>query len=156
EIWDAAWAKFDMMELMEENLGSAPQAVQPMGEPVTQEEVVSLADAVKELHLFFQQSVAKEGPPEEQIPFVPGGHYWSQCAELTADLNAQGVRIWQGEFYFPGSQEKIKGIPRDMVRAANPEESSQAKLKATSKWGGRGGGVVSTGGRGGSWGGTIR
>ncbi|KNZ49477.1 hypothetical protein VP01_4996g1, partial [Puccinia sorghi] len=28
EIWDAAWAEFDMMELMEETLGSAPQASQ--------------------------------------------------------------------------------------------------------------------------------
>ncbi|KNZ58142.1 hypothetical protein VP01_1992g2, partial [Puccinia sorghi] len=60
------------------------------------------------------------------------GHYWSQCAELTANLNAQRVRIWQGDFYFPGSREKIKGIPRDMVRAANPEGSSQTKPEATS------------------------
>ncbi|KNZ48358.1 hypothetical protein VP01_5721g1, partial [Puccinia sorghi] len=43
------------------------------------------------------------------------GHYRSQCAELTANLNAQQVRIWQGEFYFPGLWEKIKGIPQDVV-----------------------------------------
>ncbi|KNZ44213.1 hypothetical protein VP01_9402g1, partial [Puccinia sorghi] len=149
EIWDAARAKFDMMELMEETLGSFPQAGRPAGglrqvEPVTQEEVVSLAETVKELRLFVQQSVGKDGPPTEQKPFVPGArppgqgvpagicaycglkkHYQSQCAELTADLNAQRVRIWQGDFYFPGSQEKIEGIPRDVVRAENLAGPSQ-------------------------------
>lgn len=44
EIRDAARAKFNMMELMEETSGSALQAVQPLGglrwvEQVTQEEV---------------------------------------------------------------------------------------------------------------------
>ncbi|KNZ63279.1 hypothetical protein VP01_11646g1, partial [Puccinia sorghi] len=45
EIWEVVWAKFNMMELIEETLGSAPQAGQAAGgsrraEPVTQEEVV--------------------------------------------------------------------------------------------------------------------
>ncbi|KNZ45218.1 hypothetical protein VP01_8376g1, partial [Puccinia sorghi] len=53
--------KFDMMELMEETLGSAPQAVQPTGglswaKLVTQEKGVSLTDAVKELGLVIQRS----------------------------------------------------------------------------------------------------
>ncbi|KNZ62884.1 hypothetical protein VP01_12117g1, partial [Puccinia sorghi] len=61
EIRDAAQAEFDVMELMEETLGLAPQAVQPTGglrpaEPVTQEEVEILVDAVKELCLFIQRS----------------------------------------------------------------------------------------------------
>ena len=155
EIREAARAEFDMMELMEETSGSAPQAGQAGGsrraEPVTQEEVVSLADAVKELRLFVQRSVGKDGPPAERKPFVPGtrppgqggpvgtctycgvkGHYRSQCADLTADLNAHRVRIWQGDFYFPGSREKIEGIPRDVVRAANPAGPSQSKPDATS------------------------
>ncbi|KNZ63705.1 hypothetical protein VP01_11111g1, partial [Puccinia sorghi] len=77
EIRDAALAKFDMMELMEETLGSALQAVQLSGglrrvEPVTQEEVTSLEDAVKELRLLFQRSVAKDRPPGEWKHFVPG------------------------------------------------------------------------------------
>lgn len=59
------------------------------------------------------------------------GHYCSQCVELTADLNAQQVRIWQGEIYFPGSREKIDGIPCDMERVAGPHGPSQAKLEAT-------------------------
>ncbi|KNZ47769.1 uncharacterized protein VP01_6161g1, partial [Puccinia sorghi] len=88
--------------------------------------------------------------PEERKPFVPGtrppgqggpvgicaycrakGHYWSQCADLMADLNAQRVRIWQGDFYFPGSREKIEGIPQDVVQAANPVGPSQPKPDAT-------------------------
>ncbi|KNZ45654.1 hypothetical protein VP01_7942g1, partial [Puccinia sorghi] len=36
------------------------------------------------------------------------------------------------DFYFPGSREKIEGIPQDVVQAANPEGSSQAKPEATS------------------------
>ncbi|KNZ45413.1 hypothetical protein VP01_8150g1, partial [Puccinia sorghi] len=87
--------------------GWALQAVQPLGgsrrvEPVTQEEVKSFADMVKELHLFVHHSVAKDGPPVERKTFVPGvrwptqggsdgicaycgekGHYHSQCAELS-------------------------------------------------------------------------
>ncbi|KNZ47697.1 hypothetical protein VP01_620g2, partial [Puccinia sorghi] len=105
------------MELMEETSGLAPQAGQAAGglrweEPVTQEEV---------------RSVGKDGPPAERKSFVPGtrplgqggpvgictycgakGNYRSQCADLTADLNAHWVRIWKGDFYFPGSREKIK------------------------------------------------
>ncbi|KNZ47803.1 hypothetical protein VP01_6121g1, partial [Puccinia sorghi] len=106
------WAKFNMMELMEETLGLALQVVQPLGERqvelVTQEEVTSLANTVKELCLFVQCSVAKDRLPVEQKHFVPGvrpptqggsagicaycgekGHYFSQCAELTTNLNAQ-------------------------------------------------------------------
>ncbi|KNZ62908.1 hypothetical protein VP01_1208g1 [Puccinia sorghi] len=109
EICDAARAKLNMMELMEETLGLAPQV---------------------ELRLFVQRSAAKEGPPVEWKPFVPGvrppthggsagicaywgekGYYLSKCVELTADLNTQRVRIWQGDFYFPGSRENIKGVP---------------------------------------------
>ncbi|KNZ64358.1 hypothetical protein VP01_1038g12 [Puccinia sorghi] len=65
-----------MMELMEETSGSAPQAGQEAGgshqaEPVTQEEVVSLADMVKELGLFVQRSVGKDGPPADH--FGQGG-----------------------------------------------------------------------------------
>ncbi|KNZ46122.1 hypothetical protein VP01_7533g1, partial [Puccinia sorghi] len=61
EIRDAERAKFDMMELIEETLGSAPQAVQPLGGlGQVQDEVTSLADAVKELCLFVQRS--EEGP----------------------------------------------------------------------------------------------
>ncbi|KNZ61735.1 hypothetical protein VP01_13654g1 [Puccinia sorghi] len=59
------------------------------------------------------------------------GHYRSQCAELTANLNAQRVRIWQGDFYFLGSWEKIEGIPRDVVQAENPAGPSQTKPEAT-------------------------
>ncbi|KNZ63890.1 hypothetical protein VP01_10886g1, partial [Puccinia sorghi] len=58
------------------------------------------------------------------------GNYQSQCAELTANLNAQRVRIWQGDFYFPGLWEKIKGIPPYVV-AANPVGPSQTKPEAT-------------------------
>ncbi|KNZ64409.1 hypothetical protein VP01_1031g2 [Puccinia sorghi] len=106
-----------MKELMEETSGSAPQAGQAGGlrraEPVTQEEVVSLADAVKELRLFVQRSAGKDWPPAERKPFVLGtrpagqggpvgtcaycgakGHYRTQCTDLTANLNAQRVRIW--------------------------------------------------------------
>ncbi|KNZ60952.1 hypothetical protein VP01_14775g1, partial [Puccinia sorghi] len=54
------------------------------------------------------------------------GHYLSQCT----DLNPQRVRIWQGDFYFPGSREKIEGIPRDVVRVANPAGPSQPKPDA--------------------------
>lgn len=99
-----------------------------------------MADAVKELRLFAQRSVAKDRPPVEQKPFVRGvrpptqggsagicaycgekGHYRSQCAELTANLNAQRVHILQGDFYFPELWEKIEGVPRNVVQAANPE-----------------------------------
>ncbi|KNZ57921.1 hypothetical protein VP01_203g9 [Puccinia sorghi] len=156
EICDAVRADFDMIELMEETLGSAPQTVQPSGgshwvEPVTQEEVTSLADAVKNLCLFFQGSVAKGGPPVEQKPFFLGvrpppqggsagicsyfgekGHYRSQCAELTTNLNGQRVHIWQGDFYFLGSREKTKGVPCNVLRAVNPEGPAQAKTEATS------------------------
>ncbi|KNZ44283.1 hypothetical protein VP01_9314g1, partial [Puccinia sorghi] len=62
EICDTARAEFDMMELMEETLGLAPQA----------EEVASLSDTVKELCLFSQQSMAKDRLPADRKPFVPG------------------------------------------------------------------------------------
>ena len=145
-IRDAARAEFDMVELMEENAGGGPVVMATGGsrrmEPVTQEEVAGLADAVKELRLFVQRTAEKSGPPPERKsapagPRPPGptggssgvcaycgetGHYRSQCTELTADLNARRVRIWQGEFYFPGSRDRIEAaIPRDAVRAANPE-----------------------------------
>ncbi|KNZ61404.1 hypothetical protein VP01_14053g1, partial [Puccinia sorghi] len=77
EIWEAVRAKFDMMELMEETSGSASQAGQAAGglrraELVAQEDVVSLADVVKELRLFVQQSVGKDRPPAERKSFVLG------------------------------------------------------------------------------------
>ncbi|KNZ63892.1 hypothetical protein VP01_10881g1 [Puccinia sorghi] len=125
------------MELMEETSGLAPQVGQAAGglrwtEPVTQEEVVSLADAVKELCLFVQRSVAKDGPPAERKPFVPGtrspgpggpvgtctycgvkGHYRSQCADLTADLNAhrRGSR-WGGMVSTGGGSGSSDGTLR--------------------------------------------
>ncbi|KNZ63987.1 hypothetical protein VP01_10793g1 [Puccinia sorghi] len=33
------------------------------------------------------------------------GHYRTQCSDLTANFNAQQVRIWKGDFYFPGAGE---------------------------------------------------
>ncbi|KNZ46328.1 hypothetical protein VP01_7355g1, partial [Puccinia sorghi] len=140
EICDAVWAEFDMMKIMEETSGTAPLAVQKLWgshRAVNQEEVASLEEA--------------EGPPVDWKTFVPGvrppgqggsagictncgekGHYLSQCAELTTDFNAQQVHIWQGDFYFSGSREKIGGSPHDVVWVANLEGPAQAKPEATS------------------------